>query len=143
MTSADVTSRMMVNTDYPAVLALWRSTEGVEIAEGDADAEIRRYLDRNPGLSRVVICNQKVTGAVLCGHDGRRGLIYHLSVAKEWRGRGFGQRLVNECLDGLRRAEIKRVLILVDKSNEAGRRFWERQKFEEIEIATPMGRDLE
>lgn len=143
MTSTDVTSRTMVNTDYPAVLALWRSTEGVEIAEGDAETDIHRYLDRNPDLSRVILHHGKLAGAVLCGHDGRRGLIYHLSVAKEWRGRGFAQRLVNECLDGLRRAEIKRVLILVDKTNDAGRKFWERQKFEEIEIAMPMGRDLE
>src|SRR4051794_35399964 len=134
MTTADVTTRSMVNTDYSAVLALWRSTEGVEVAEGDAEPEISRYLDRNPGLSRVVICDQKIAGAVLCGHDGRRGLIYHLSVAKEWRGRGFAQLIVNECLDGLRRAGIKRVLILVDKSNQAGRKFWERQKFKEIEI---------
>lgn len=133
----------MAHTDYPAVLALWRSTEGVEIAEGDTESEIYQYLERNPGLSRVVIHQGILAGAVLCGHDGRRGLLYHLSLKKELRGQGLGQRLVNECLEGLRLAGIKRVLILVDQSNDEGRKFWDRQKFEEIEIAIPMGRDLE
>ena len=132
----------MLGTDCAAALALWRATEGIEIAEGDTEAQICRYLERNPGLSRIVLHDGSLAGAVLCGHDGRRGLIYHLAVEKKLRGQGWGHRLARECLNGLRGTGIKRVLALVDRSNPGGRKFWERQGFEEIEIATPMGRDL-
>jgi len=142
MNSTDYSSRAMRTTDYSAVLALWRITEGIEIASGDTETEIDGYLKRNPGLSRIAFYRGNLAGAALCGHDGRRGLIYHLAVAKEMRGRGVGGRLVDECLAGLRQAGIKRVLILVRKTNEVGRAFWARHKFEEIEIASPMGCDL-
>jgi GNAT superfamily N-acetyltransferase len=47
-------------------------------------------------------------GAVLCSHDGRRGLIYHLAVAPAHHGQGIGKRLVQECITGLRDAGITR-----------------------------------
>jgi ribosomal protein S18 acetylase RimI-like enzyme len=31
-------------------------------------------------LSRIATDERKVIGAALCGHDGRRGYIYHLAV---------------------------------------------------------------
>ena len=38
----------------------------------------------------------KIIGTVIGGFDGRRGLIYHLAVATEFRGHGIGSRLMNE-----------------------------------------------
>jgi hypothetical protein len=39
--------------DYEAVFRLWRSSDGIELAEGDSRTEIECSLARNPGLSRV------------------------------------------------------------------------------------------
>ncbi|HVU17389.1 MAG TPA: GNAT family N-acetyltransferase [Candidatus Didemnitutus sp.] len=139
---ATIITRAFRERDYGAVLRLWRRSQGVEIAEGDDRAGIVAYLRRNPGLSRVALRRQRIVGAVLCGHDGRRGLIYHLAVAPRYRGQGIGQLLVQECIDGLRARGIKRALILVDKRNRKGRTFWLRRGFEVISLAEPFGRDV-
>src|SRR6058998_4293181 len=89
--------------DYDAALELWQRVEGLEIAEGDDRESVAQFLVRNPGLSRVALDGSAVVGVALCGHDGRRGHIYHLAVDLAYRGRGLGRRLLDECLMGLRR----------------------------------------
>jgi N-acetylglutamate synthase len=137
-----ITTREFVIADYDRAVALWCEVEGVEICEGDSRQEIRGYLERNPGLSRVAEENATMVGAVLCGHDGRRGWIYHLAVSLAYRGRGVGKLLLEECCRGLRSAGIKRAIILVDGDNSAGKEFWVRNGWENIAGAIPMARDL-
>jgi N-acetylglutamate synthase len=137
-----ITLRPLAIADYDAIIALWQQAEGVEVAEGDGREDIAGYLRRNPGLSRVAQRDGQIVGAVLCGHDGRRGLIYHLAVAKECRGRGLGRQLVNECIEGLRACGIKRAILLVAKDNTGGREFWLSTGFEEIEGAQALGIDI-
>ncbi len=75
------------------VLALWQATEGVGLSEGDTKDELAAYLLRNPGLSLVACRDGRIVGAVLCGHDGRRGCLYHLAVAIPHRHLGIGRAL--------------------------------------------------
>src|SRR3954465_162162 len=124
MISSSITTRELAISDYAAAVSLWEQVEGVEVCEGDLEHEIGAYLKRNPGLSRVACDGAEVIGAVLCGHDGRRGWIYHLAVASQYRGCGIGRRLADECLDGLRAAGIRRAIILVASDNPGGRDFW-------------------
>ncbi len=128
--------------DFGDALAVWGMVEGVEVAEGDSEEEIRQYLLRNPGLSSVAVDGEKVIGAVLCGHDGRRGLIYHLAVAPSYQGQGIGWRLLQECVSGLRGVGITRAIILVSGENATGRSFWIRNGWEDIPGAVPMGLDI-
>jgi ribosomal protein S18 acetylase RimI-like enzyme len=137
-----MTTRDFVLADYDAAIALWKEVEGLEICEGDSREEISDYLARNPALSRVAEENGALVGAVLCGHDGRRGWIYHLAVSPACRGRGIGRRLLDECMRGLHRAGIKRAIILVDRDNPMGQEFWRRNGWEELPFAVAMGRDV-
>lgn len=139
---ATITTREFVIADYGAALALWNEVDGVEVAEGDSRQEVRGFLERNPGLSRVAVENGAIVGAVLCGHDGRRGWIYHLAIALAYRGAGVGRLLLGECVRGLLGAGIKRAIILVAGDNPAGHEFWLRNGWEDIEGAIPMARDL-
>lgn len=127
-----ITTRAFVITDYDRAAALWAEVEGVEICEGDSREEIGIYLERNPGLSRVAEHEGEIIGAVLCGHDGRRGIIYHLAVAAAFRGQGAGRLLMDDCVRGLRAAGIQRAIILVARDNPAGHEFWLRQGWEDI-----------
>jgi ribosomal protein S18 acetylase RimI-like enzyme len=83
-----------------------------------------------------------IVGVALCGHDGRRGYIYHLAVDPAYQARGLGKRLLDECLAGLRRTGVKRVLILVAEENARGRKFWKRCGWEEVPGPIVMGIDL-
>ena len=128
--------------DYDEVLQLWQTVEGLEVAEGDGREGVAQFVTRNPGLSRVAIDSSKVVGVAMCGHDGRRGHIYHLAVDPAYRRYGLGKRLVQECLDGLRQAGIMRAIILVADYNLGGAEFWKRAGWEDIPGAVPMGIDV-
>jgi N-acetylglutamate synthase len=139
---AGITIREFVMDDYDGAIALWNDVEGVEICEGDSREEMAQYLKRNPGLSRVAEANGKIVGVALCGHDGRRGWIYHLAVAQDYRREKVGQRLLDDCVGGLREAGLKRAIILVAGDNPAGHQFWLRNGWENIDGAIPMTREL-
>lgn len=133
MTSADITSARQ----------LWADAEGIEVADGDGPEELACYLQRNPGLSTVATdAGGTLIGAVLCGHDGRRGFVYHLAVAPSHRGRGIGRQIMRRSLEGLKRAGVSRVLLLVAADNPGGHQFWRREGWEDLDFARPMGRDL-
>jgi ribosomal protein S18 acetylase RimI-like enzyme len=128
--------------DYDAAVELWQRVEGLEIAEGDDREGVAQFLVRNPGLSRVATDGSAIVGVALCGHDGRRGHIYHLAVDPAFQGRGLGKRLLDESLEDLRRTGVKRVIIMVADDNPSGRHFWTRSGYEEISGAIAMGIDL-
>jgi len=134
--------RPMVQADLSEAIALWTAAEGVSVAEGDSPAELAAYLARNPDASQVAYVGGTLVGAVLAGHDGRRGLLYHLAVAPSQRGRGLGRILASQALEVLRGQSIRRVLILVAADNPAGRSFWLHCGWEGMEFAQPMGIDL-
>jgi len=140
--SGKIEIREFFINDYDVAIELWQRVEGLEIAEGDDREGVAQFLARNPGLSRVATDGSAIVGVALCGHDGRRGHIYHLAVAPAYQGRGLGKRLLNECLEGLRRAGLKRVIIMVADDNRRGGEFWKRGGWEEIPGAIAMGIDL-
>jgi len=140
--SDTIKTRAFSIADYDAALELWQRVEGIEIAEGDEREGVGQFLERNPKLSRVATDGSTIVGVVLCGHDGRRGYIYHLAVDPAYRARGVGKRLIDECLGGLRHTGVKRTLILVAHDNRRGRNFWRRQGWEEVPGPIVMGIDV-
>jgi ribosomal protein S18 acetylase RimI-like enzyme len=128
--------------DYQAAIELWNKLEGLDIAEGDDRETILRFLHRNPGLSRVAMDDAAMVGAVLCGHDGRRGYVYHLAVDPTYRGQGIGRRLIAECLAGLKEAGLERANILVADDNPRGLEFWSSCGWEHLDGARPLGIDV-
>ena len=140
--SSGVTTREFVMADYDAAIALWSCEEGIEICEGDSREEMAEYLKRNPGLSRVAEVDGQIAGVALCGHDGRRGWIYHLAVAPAHRRRKVGQQLLDACVNGLRAAGLKRAIILVAGDNPGGHEFWLRNGWEDIDGAIAMTKEL-
>jgi ribosomal protein S18 acetylase RimI-like enzyme len=138
----EIQTREFLINDYEAAVELWKRVEGLDIAEGDDRESIRRFLEQNRGLSRVATNGSTIVGAALCGHDGRRGYIYHLAVDPAYQGRQLGKRLVEECLASLGRVGLERANILVAKDNPRGRDFWRRTGWEELDGAVAMGRDI-
>jgi ribosomal protein S18 acetylase RimI-like enzyme len=137
-----ITTREFRIDDYEGAVRLWGVVEGVEIAEGDGRDDVASFLARNPGWSRVAVIDGEIVAVALCGHDGRRGHIYHLAVEPAYQRQGLGQLLVEECLSALRAAGIQRAIILVAGDNKDGLSFWRRAGWEEINGAVVMGIDL-
>jgi putative acetyltransferase len=110
--------------DYPAVYALWQATPGIGLSAADSRPAVAAFLERNAGMSAVATVDARVVGAVLCGHDGRRGYVHHLAVSEEYRGRGIGRDLVGWCLHRLAEAGIDKCNAFLFRSNESGASFW-------------------
>lgn len=117
--------REMTIDDYDKVYALWTSIRGFGIRSLDDSREgVERFLRRNPTTSVVAEQNGRVVGAILCGHDGRRGCFYHVCVAENYRKHGIGDRMAQFAMQALRAEGINKVSLIAFKSNEAGNAFW-------------------
>jgi ribosomal protein S18 acetylase RimI-like enzyme len=127
--SASITG--LCTADLPEVLAFWATIEGVGLNESDTEACLASYLERNAGLSLLARCDERIVGAVLCGHDGRRGYLHHLAVADEYRRRGIGSVLVERCLAKLAELGIQKCNIFVYADNDDGTVFWSRSGWSE------------
>ncbi|MBL0085196.1 MAG: GNAT family N-acetyltransferase [Ideonella sp.] len=110
--------------DYPNARGLWENTPGVGLGSADDREPIERFLARNPGLSFVAENSGVLVGTVLCGHDGRRGLIHHLVASGSYRRKGLGRALLRAGLEALRAAGIDKCHLLVFQDNEQGLAFW-------------------
>jgi ribosomal protein S18 acetylase RimI-like enzyme len=117
--------RQMKVADYAKAHALWKKTEGLRMEESDSAQAVAIFLKRNRGFCFVACLGDRVVGTVLCGHDGRRGILRHLVVAKEHRKRGIAQALISRSLTALARAGIRKCNTFVLDTNVSGRRFWE------------------
>jgi len=122
--------RLMTINDYEDVYSMWTAQAGVGLRSLDDSREgIEKFLKRNP-LSCFVSCDgDKVTGSILCGHDGRRGYIYHAMVKPECRGKGIGKALLNAAMEAMKKEGIHKAALIVYHTNELGNGFWESQGF--------------
>ena len=110
--------------DYNQVIKLWQRSEGIGLSDSDSEESIKQFLHRNPGLSRVAALNGKLVGAIMCGHDGRRGYIHHLAVSSQHKRQGLGRALVESCLNELKAVGIQKCHLFVFVENEDARAFW-------------------
>jgi N-acetylglutamate synthase len=117
--------------DIAAALSLWQATEGIGMNEADSPAKITQFIRRNPGLSLVAHEGGEMVATLLCGHDGRRGTLYHLVVSESYRRSGLGRTLVRRCLAELRGVGILRCVLFTFRENTAARGFWVRIGAEE------------
>ena len=121
--------REMTTGDYHSVYDLWLNTPGMGLNDhDDSKAGIRRYLLRNPNTCFVAE-QDGIIGVILSGHDGRRGLIYHLAVKTSERGQGVGTALLDRAVEALMGEGITKVYVIVFKRNDAGNAFWEKRGF--------------
>lgn len=110
--------------DYESIYRLWQSVEGIGLSDADSKEGIKRFLERNPGLSFVASDGDQIVGAALCGHDGRRGYIHHLAVVNAYRRQGIGKSLVGRCMYALMRIGIAKCHLFVFDDNQEAIRFW-------------------
>lgn len=111
--------------DYPQVYQLWEMSDEIGLSSADSEHSIRLFLERNPGMSYTAWKGGELVGAVLCGHDGRRGYIHHLMVHPDYRREGIGHSLVSRCMYALTRIGIQKCHLFVYEDNDEGVKFWE------------------
>lgn len=117
--------RTMTIEDYQGVHDLWMTIKGFAIRSIDDSREgVERFLKRNPTTSVVAEENGEIVGSILCGHDGRRGCLYHVCVREDCRMRGIGKSMVVRCMEELEKEKISKVSLIAFTENDIGNAFW-------------------
>ena len=117
--------RTMTIEDYQGVHDLWMTIKGFAIRSIDDSREgVERFLKRNQATSVVAEENGEIVGSILCGHDGRRGCLYHVCVREDCRMRGIGKSMVVRCMEELEKEKISKVSLIAFTENDIGNAFW-------------------
>ena len=117
--------KVMTINDYEELFELWQNTANMGLRSLDDSKEgISCFLKRNPNTNFVVYEDGQLVGAILCGHYGRRGYIYHTVVLPDYRRRGIASSLVESAIAALQKEGITRVCLNVMETNEQGKKFW-------------------
>ena len=117
--------------DYDEIHQIWSNTNGITLrAIDDSKEGIERFLKRNPNINFICRINGNIVGVILCGHDGRKGFIYHVVVKENYRERGIGKKLVEHVIKSLIEEKITKISVLVNSDNISGNDFWESLGFE-------------
>ena len=86
--------RGMIVDDYDQAMDPWlRTPKFGAYPRAYTTDRLAAYLARNPGLSTVAIADGRVIGTVLCGHDGRKGSMYNVTVSSEHRMQGIAKKM--------------------------------------------------
>jgi ribosomal protein S18 acetylase RimI-like enzyme len=112
--------------DYRQAIDLWSSAApAVRVGMSDSEPEILKKLARDPDLFLIAEAEGRLVGTVIGGFDGRRGLIYHLAVARAFRRQGVASLLMQEVEERLRRKGCLRCYLLVRPDNVDAQRYYE------------------
>ena len=120
-----MTIRTMTIEDFEQVHALWMTIKGFGIRSIDDSKEgVDRFLKRNPTTSVVAEIDNKIVGSILCGHDGRRGCLYHVCVDEKYRRHGIGKAMVVYAMQALKKEKINKVSLIAFTVNDIGNACW-------------------
>jgi ribosomal protein S18 acetylase RimI-like enzyme len=129
--------------DYPGVLDVWESMEtGVHVGRSDSLEEIEKKLQRDPDLFLVAETSGEVIGTVIGGYDGRRGMIYHLAVRREFRKHGIATRLVEEVEKRLQAKGCVKCYLLTFAGNTEAIRFYKERGWRHMEEDIIFGKEF-
>ncbi|KPL70046.1 hypothetical protein ADN00_18485 [Ornatilinea apprima] len=119
--------------DYDEAAAFWQRTPYIGLSSADKCEAISIFLARNPGFSFTARDGDTLVGTVLLGHDGRRGYMYHLAVAAEYRGQGIARELIRLGLEALRGAGIEKCHLFVYTDNQNALEFYRHEGWQQRE----------
>jgi len=108
--------RALKPEDYDEVLKIWREGR-ITVKKADSEEGFRVMLQRNPDTCFGAVGDGQLCGVVLGGFDGRRGIIHHLAVKKEFRSQGIARELVRKVEEGFRGKGVEKINFWVEKPN--------------------------
>ncbi|VVM05550.1 diamine N-acetyltransferase [Methylacidimicrobium cyclopophantes] len=100
------------------------------------ESGLRRILEE-PKVGRIycALSGTRIVGmasllfTVSTAEGGAAGWLEDMIVDPRWRGRGIGERLLQEVIQGARAASCRRLTLLTDGANAAAIRFYSRAGF--------------
>ncbi len=123
-----ITYKLLKTDMVDQTISFWKQIKGVHLHENGEDTKegIDAYLLRNPDCSYIAVEGEMIVGAILAGHDGRRGFINHLAVAPEYRKQGIATKLIQLAENAFKKNGIHKSALFVLKDNYSGIEFYKK-----------------
>jgi ribosomal protein S18 acetylase RimI-like enzyme len=117
--------------DIRDAIELWSAIPELRFSKAfDTEERLIRFLRRNPALSSAASLDGKLVGALLCGHDGRRGFFYHAGVLPICRRQGIARLMAERSFEVLKSEQIDSCFLFTNDFNEGAQLFWKSMGFE-------------
>ena len=123
----DITIQKFHIGDYEDVVRLWAEA-GIHYKPNGRESRPRMEKEIKSGqaIFLVATADKKFVGVVLGTHDGRKGWINRLAVAKDFRRQNVATRLVNAEETRLNELGIDVIACLIEPENSISRTFFRR-----------------
>lgn len=125
-----VVIRPVEDRHVEAVVALWEAC-GLTRPWNPPRADIARARGRPNSELLLALDGERLLGTVMVGEDGHRGWVYYLAVDPGRRGRGLGRALMAAAEAWLRARGIRKLELMVRRSNSAVTGFYARLGYRE------------
>ena len=117
--------------DFAAANALWCFMNSIVLRGDDNLEAFSKFLERNPDCCYAAwLGNDLLVGAILAGHDGRCGYLYHLAVKPGYRRQGIGRKLVEKSVAFLDAQGISKFHVFIKRNNITASTFWRKLGWE-------------
>ena len=110
--------RELNGADAAHVVALWTEA-GLTRPWNDAVADFHRAVEGSTSAVLGLQRDNELSGTVMVGHDGHRGWVYYLAVAKSHQRSGVGSELMRAAEEWLREMGAVKVQLMVRRENES------------------------
>jgi ribosomal protein S18 acetylase RimI-like enzyme len=111
--------------DYDGIVALWAEA-GIHYRPNGRENRPRMEKEIKTGqaIFMVAVVDKTIVGVVLGTHDGRKGWINRLAVAKEFRRQNVAAKLVTAAETRLNELGIEVIACLIEPENSVSRTFF-------------------
>lgn len=128
-------------TEIPAAVSLWH-TAGLTRPWNDPVADAARALSGPASTILAARRNGALVGTVMTGHDGHRGWVYYLAVARAEQRSGIARQLMAAAEAWCTAAGVPRLNLMVRAGNAEALGFYDRLGYRASDIMV-LQKDLQ
>jgi len=130
MKNKKLTIRILKPSECNSLIDIWIKASLPIKPEGrDLEDNIKRQIQLDNNRFFVVEIDDKLVGAIIASHNGRKGWINRLAVLPEFSGRGIATALINKAEDFFLSNNIKIFACLIEDWNDVSMKFFQDRNY--------------
>ena len=135
MKSKEIIIREFTMDDYEKVVSLWQDA-GIHYRPNgrESRSHLSKELQGGQAIFLVAVADRRIVGVVLGTHDGRKGWINRLAVAKAFRRQNIASKLVAAVEIRLKALGIDVNASLIEPENAASKSFFNKMGYIKVPV---------
>jgi ribosomal protein S18 acetylase RimI-like enzyme len=122
-------------SNYDAILNFWDETGLHYRPKGrDSRERIEKEIKKRHNIFLIAEADGKIVGTILGTHDGRKGWLNRVAIAKKFRRQGIARRLVTELEHRLDKLGLDVIACLIEGDNKTSMKFFNRLGYEKSDV---------